>query len=70
MLQKYARAKYACYTVNVCMSVVGNLPCVLFLTFQRLYGISYSLLGFLVVINFFTQMIVDLIFSFFSHRLI
>jgi len=68
MQSKFKRAKYACYTVNLCMSVVGNLPPVLFLTFQRLYDISYSLLGFLVVINFFTQMVVDLIFSFFSHR--
>ncbi len=68
MPTKFRRAKYACYMVNICMSVVGNLPAVLFLSFRKLYGISYSLLGFLVVINFFTQMIVDLIFSFFSHR--
>ncbi len=50
------------------MSVVGNLSPVLFLTFRSLYGISYSLLGLLVLINFFTQLIVDLIFSFFSHK--
>lgn len=50
------------------MSVVGNLSPVLFLTFRQLYGISYSLLGALVLINFFTQLIVDLIFSFFSHK--
>lgn len=62
------RLKLACYTTNVTMSVVGNLPPVLFLTFRSLYGISYSLLGLLVLINFFTQLTVDLIFSFFSHR--
>lgn len=64
----YKRLKLACYTVNISMAVVGNLPPVLFLTFQSLYGISYSLLGFLVLVNFFTQLTVDLIFSFFSHK--
>lgn len=64
----YKRLKLACYTVNISMAVVGNLPPVLFITFQSLYGISYSLLGFLVLINFFTQLTVDLLFSFFSHK--
>ena len=62
------RVKYACYTTNISMSVVGNLSPVLFLTFRTLYGISYSLLGLLVLINFVTQLTVDLIFSFFSHK--
>ncbi|MBQ8474723.1 MAG: hypothetical protein IJ499_03565 [Clostridia bacterium] len=68
MDSKTKRLKFACYTTNVSMSVVGNLSPVLFLTFRNLYGISYSLLGLLVLINFFTQLIVDLIFSFFSHK--
>ncbi|MBQ6998204.1 MAG: MFS transporter [Clostridia bacterium] len=50
------------------MSVVGNLPPLLFLTFRSMYGISYSLLGLLILISFFTQLIIDLAFSFFSHR--
>ncbi len=50
------------------MSVIGNLSPLLFLTFRSLYGISYSLLGLLVLINFFTQLTIDLIFSFFSHK--
>ena len=53
---------------NVAMSVVGNLSPLLFLTFRELYGISYSLLGLLVLINFVTQLCIDLIFSFFSHK--
>ena len=64
----YTKVKYACYTTNITMSVVGNLSPLLFLTFRNLYGISYSLLGLLVVINFSTQLTVDLIFSFFSHK--
>ena len=64
----YARLKLACYTTNASMSVVASLSPVLFLTFHNLYGISYSLLGTLVLINFVTQLTVDLIFSFFSHK--
>jgi MFS family permease len=50
------------------MAVVANLPPLLFLTFRSMYGISYSLLGMLVLVNFSTQLSVDLIFSFFSHK--
>lgn len=64
----YTRLKLACYTTNVSMSVVGNLSPILFLTFHNLYEISYSLLGLLVLVNFFTQLTIDLIFSFFSHK--
>lgn len=68
MNKRYTRLKYACYTTNITMSIVGNLSPVLFLTFRSLYGISYSLLGLLVLVNFVTQLTVDLIFSFFSHK--
>lgn len=67
-MQKYTVLKAACYTSNITMSVVGNLSPVLFITFNSLYGISYSLLGLLVLINFVTQLGIDLIFSFSSHK--
>ena len=60
--------RLACYSTNVCMAIVGNMSPLLFLTFNREYGVSFSLLGALVLINFFTQLSVDLIFSFFSHK--
>lgn len=65
----HRRVRRACYATNVSMAMVGNLPPVLFLTFRDLYGISYTMLGLLVLINFSTQLIIDLIFSFFSHRI-
>lgn len=67
-MPNYKRLKLACYTANITMAAVGNLSPLLFLTFHREYGISYSLLGTLVLINFFTQLIIDLVFSFFSHK--
>ncbi len=62
------RIKFGCYAVNVAMAGGGNIAPLLFLTFRNLYGISYSLLGLLVLVNFCTQLIVDLIFSFLSHK--
>lgn len=66
---RYTRLKLACYASNVTMSIVGNLSPVLFTTFYSLYGISFSLLGLLVLINFVTQLTVDLVFSFLSHKI-
>ena len=67
-VKNVGRLKAACYMTNVTMAVILNLSPVLFLTFRNMYGISYSLLGLLVLINFVTQLTVDLIFSFFSHK--
>lgn len=67
-MQSFNRVKLACYSANVSMSIVGNLSPLLFITFHSMYGISYTLLGLLVLINFVTQLIIDLIFSFFSYK--
>lgn len=67
-MQNTTRVKFACYTTNISMSIVGNISPVLFVTFRNLYGLSYSLLGLLVLVNFVTQLTVDLLFSFFSHK--
>ena len=68
MMSNNKRLKLACYTTNIGMSVIGNLSPILFLTFRSMYSISYSLLGLLVLVNFVTQLSVDLMFSFFSHK--
>lgn len=68
MRHSYSRLKAACYTTNISQAIVANLSPILFLTFHKLYGVSYSLLGLLVLVNFLLQLTIDLIFSFFSHR--
>ena len=68
MKNMYARVKAACYTSNLSMSVVATLSPILFLTLRNMYGISYSLLGLLVLVNYCTQLGVDIVFSFFSHK--
>lgn len=66
--QGYQLTKYACYITNISMSIVASLSPLLFVTFREMYGISYTLLGLLVVINFSTQLFVDLVFTFFAKK--
>lgn len=68
MARSYRRLKAGCYMTGGSMAIIANLAPVLFLTFRSLYGISYSLLGLLVVVNFSTQLAIDLALSFFSHK--
>ena len=68
MTPNYKRTKFACYSAYFTMSSIFVLPPLLFATLQDMYGISYTLLGTLVLTNFCTQMIVDLLFSLFAKK--
>lgn len=68
MNKQALHVKLGCYSASLSMAAASNLPPLLFLTFRELYGISYSLLGLLVLSNFCIQLAVDLILSFFSHK--
>lgn len=63
---QYRITKYACYTTGFTMSAVANISPLLFVTFREMYGISYTMMGLLVVVNFATQLFIDLVFSFFT----
>ncbi len=64
--KNFKRTKFACYTAYFTMSSIFSLPPLLFASLQDMYGISYTLLGTLVLTNFCTQLTVDLIFTFFT----
>lgn len=64
----FHRTRLACWTVNLSMSVVAMLPPLLFTAFYQLYQISYFQLGALVLINFCTQLLIDLLLSFYGHK--
>lgn len=64
----WRRTRLACYYTNITMASAFSLPAMLFTTFHGTYGISYTLLGTLVLVNFFTQMLVDLVLTFFGRR--
>ena len=65
---KFKRTKLACYLAYFTMSSIFSLPPLLFASLQDMYGISYTLLGTLVLTNFCTQLTVDLIFTVFSKH--
>lgn len=64
----FKRTKFACYSAYFTMSSIFSLPPLLFATLREMYGISYTLLGTLVLTNFCTQLIIDLIFTAFSKH--
>ena len=68
MTPNYKRTKLACYSAYFTMSSIFSLPPLLFVTFNEKYGISWTLLGTLVLVNFCTQMGIDLVFTFFSKH--
>lgn len=68
MDKKYKKTTAMCFLTSASTAITANLSPLLFLTFHNLYGISFTLLGLLVVINFGTQLCFDFIFSFFSHK--
>ena len=65
-MDKYKLTKNACYLTGMTMAVSANLSPILFVTFKDMYNLSYTLIGLLVVINFFTQLLIDLVFTFFT----
>ena len=64
--KNFKRTKLACYSAYFTMSSIFSLPPLLFATLQDMYGISYTLLGTLVLTNFCTQLTIDLIFTVFT----
>lgn len=68
MSKKLLYTKYACYAGCAAQAAVICLSPILFMTFHNTYGISYTLLGLLAVFNFCSQLLIDLIFSFFSEH--
>ncbi len=64
----YKRTRFACYSAYFTMSSIFCVPPLLFVTLRETFGISYTLLGTLVLINFCTQLGIDLIFTIFSKH--
>lgn len=60
------KTKLSCYFAYLSMASAFSLPPILFVTFREMYDISYTLLGALVLVNFCTQLFIDLVFSFFT----
>ncbi len=68
-MTSYKLTRYACFFMYPALAPVFILPPILFVTFRQMYGISYTLLGTLVLLNFGVQLGVDLFFSFFTKKI-
>ena len=60
-LENYRHTIAACHTGYISQAIVNNFIPLLFLTFQASYGVSYGMLSLLILINFATQLIIDLL---------
>ena len=61
MKENYNRTLYACFIGYVVQAIVNNFVPLLFLTFQKTYGIPLTKITMLVTINFGLQLTVDMI---------
>lgn len=57
----YKHTKYAAYIGYITQAIVNNLPALLFVTFNKDYGVSLEKIGLLVSMNFGVQILVDLL---------
>lgn len=59
----YRSTIYACYLGNIVQAAVINVTPILFIPLREQFGLSFSQLGTLVLINFLTQVLCDILFS-------
>lgn len=59
-IKKYGKTKTACYLGFVTQAISANFAPLLFLTFHKSYGISFSQLALISVVFYLTQLLVDL----------
>lgn len=60
---------FASYLGYITQAIVNNFAPLLFLTFQRSYGITYDKIALLVTINFLVQLLVDIISAKFVDKI-
>ena len=69
MRNQYNKTITACFTGYIVQAIVNNFVPLLFLTFQRIYGIPLSRITILVTINFGFQLLVDILSVGFVDRI-
>ncbi len=65
----YQTTRKCCYAGYISQAVSINLAPLLFIIFRKTFGISYAQLGLLTLINFLTQLIVDVISAAFLDKI-
>lgn len=67
--ENYNYTLYACFIGYIIQAIVNNFVPLLFLTFQREYGISLEKISLLITFNFGVQLIVDFLAAGFVDRI-
>lgn len=67
--QNYRHTLNACYIGYITQAIINNFAPLLFLTFQRSFGISLAKISLLVTINFGVQLFVDFLAAHFVDRI-
>ncbi len=68
MTRTYKDTRIACYTGYFVQAIINNLSPVFFIIYQNKLGISYSLLSLLIIINFLTQLVTDVLSIGFAEK--
>lgn len=66
--KSYRATVLACYTANFIGALVVNLTPILFIPLKMLYGLSYTQFGILLAVNYVTQVLADIVFSWPADR--
>ena len=69
MKKNYKSTVNACFAGYVVQSIVNNFVPLLFLTFNKSYGIELSKITALITVNFILQLIIDLLSAFFIDKI-
>lgn len=69
MEKKYTKTIYACFIGYIVQAVVNSFVPLLFVTFQKTYGIPLSQITLLITVNFVVQLLVDLLSAGFVDKI-
>ena len=65
----YKSTRMACYRGYIVQGIVNNISPLFFVIFQKEFGISYAMISSLILFNFVTQILVDLLCVRFVDRM-
>ena len=69
LIKNYRFTFYACYAGYFVQAIINNFLPLLFITFQKSFGLSYDKISLLIVINFGVQLFIDLASTAFVDKL-
>lgn len=69
MAQNWRRTRYACYLASITQAINVNLAPLLFVIFRSEFGFSLEQIGRIILINFSTQIVADILATKYADRI-